>query len=82
MEVPEFDDAAVPTVSGQQGPTVLAPVEALQIVAVEHILRLVDAQVIHFDHLVRDRRVPILVKRVKFYAENALVALFFNLRLR
>lgn len=82
MEVPKLNDAAVPTISGQQGATILTPVEAFQIVTVEHILRLVDAQIVHLDHLIGDCCEPIFVKWVKLYTEDPLVALLFDLRLR
>ena len=58
---------------------ILTPVEAKKVLSQQHVLRLVDAQVVHFDDFVADGREPMRVEGVKLDIEDALMAVFLNL---
>ena len=60
---------------------ILTPVETEEVFSDEDVLGLVDPQVVNFHDFVGYCCKALVVERVKLDAEDALVAVFFNLRL-
>ena len=82
VEIPELNDSRIALISSQQGLAIVTPVKTKQIVFFDHVLGLlIYAQIVHFNHFVRDRRKSVCIERVEVNAEDVHVASLFNLTL-
>ena len=82
VEVPELNDGRIALVSGQQRLAIVTPVETKQVIFFDHVLGLlIYAQIVHFNHFIRDRGKSVGVERVKVNAKDVHVASLFDLTL-